>query len=833
MRRSILGVAFGSFALAAPALADTTAPHSTYGDVGILDMPSARMTDDGQFGVTAGLLNNNQRYDFWFQILPWLEGSFRYAHIGHFAVNGPLYDRSLGVKIRFSRETENWPEISLGIRDLLGTGVYGSEYLVASKRFGDFDLTGGLGWGRLAEDGTLPNPFGLIFKSFKVRDQGNFGLGGTVSFNTFFHGPNMGIFGGAIWHSPVDKLDLLLEYSSDRYNEERANKAFSVRIPVNVGLAYRPLDNMAISAGWYYGTTYGVTITVSANPTISAAAERLSETLPQPIIRTPAQQSAALADLLKPGQSKIALATATPWVRVAPTPPDPNAHVVASLMAIGTGVRGVEIYGNTLMVDARQNSAKTQCGVYAKIVSAVDGRIRTIAVTDLHDGDGQTYFCPVLQSANFVTDSDDGSTQPAAGGDAAPQSDSGDAAGPSPADYERKLRTEVAAQSIRIEALSVERSHVWVYYSNLKYYSEAEAAGRVARLLMDDTPPSVEIFHLVLVKNGLPLREIQMTRSALERANSTYASGSEMGLAIEPLVPPLSNPILERAQDESYPRLHWSIGPGLSTALFDPAEPLQLQLLASLSGSIEVTPNLTFEGTGEVNIYNNFNLNLQPDSQLPHVRSDILEYYRHGINGIANLDAAYRLRLSRTITAEFKAGYLESMFAGAGGQVLWRPEGQRFAVGIDAYEVWQRDFDRLFGVQSYHVLTGHVSLYYASPWYGINFNVHAGRYLAGDYGATFEVTRRFSTGVEIGAFATFTNVPFAKFGEGSFDKGLIIHIPLEWALPFYSKSSYDLLLRSLTRDGGQRLNDDDSLYNETRPFSYEEVMGHVDDITAP
>ncbi|HEX4303156.1 MAG TPA: YjbH domain-containing protein [Rhizomicrobium sp.] len=822
-------MAFWSLALAAPALADTTAPHSTYGDVGILDMPSARMTDDGQFGVTAGILNNNQRYDFWFQLLPWLEGSFRYAHIGHFSPSGPLYDRSLGIKLRLGRETEYWPEISLGIRDLLGTGVYGSEYLVASKRFGDFDLTGGLGWGRLASDGTLPNPFGAIFKSFKVRDSGNFGLGGVVSFNTFFHGPNMGIFGGAIWHSPVDNLDVLLEYSSDRYVEERANKAFSVRIPVNVGLAYRPLSNLAVSAGWYYGTTYGVTLTVSANPTISAAPERLSATLPQPIIRTPQQQSAALADLLKPGQSKIALATATPWVRVAPTAPDPNAHVISSLMAIGTGVRDVEIYGNTLMVDAQQNSAKTQCSVYAKIVSAVDGRIRTIAVSDLHDGDGQTYFCPVLQSANFVTDAD--SDRPAAGD--APTADADDAPGPSPGDYERKLRTDIAAQSIRIEALSVERSHVWVYYSNLKYYSEAEAAGRVARLLMNDTPPSVEIFHLVLVKNGLPLREIQMTRSALERANSTYASGSEMGLAIEPIVPPLSNPILERAQDESYPRLHWSIGPGLSTALFDPAEPLQLQLLASLSGSIEVTPTLAFEGTFEANIYNNFNLSLKPDSLLPHVRSDILEYYRHGINGIANLDATYRMRLSRTITAEFKAGYLESMFAGAGGQVLWRPEGQRFAVGVDAYEVWQRDFDRLFGVQDYHVLTGHVSLYYASPWYGLNFNVHAGRYLAGDYGATFEITRRFSTGVEIGAFATFTNVPFAKFGEGSFDKGLIIHIPLEWALPFYSKSSYDLLLRSLTRDGGQRLVDDDSLYGETRPFSYEEVMGHVDDITAP
>jgi hypothetical protein len=147
--------------------------------------------------------------------------------------------------------------------------------------------------------------------------------------------------------------------------------------------------------------------------------------------------------------------------------------------------------------------------------------------------------------------------------------------------------------------------------------------------------------------------------------------------------------------------------------------------------------------------------------------------------------------------------------------------------------VWKRDFDRLFGVQDYYAFTGHASIYYRSPWYGLNFYVHAGRYLAGDYGATFEVTRRFSTGVEIGAYATFTNVPFSKFGEGSFDKGIIIHIPFEWGLPLFSQSSYDLHLNSLTRDGGQRLVGDDSLYEETRRTSYGEIAQHFDDFVDP
>src|SRR6202041_2798250 len=106
----------------------------------------------------------------------------------------------------------------------------------------------------------------------------------------------------------------------------------------------------------------------------------------------------------------------------------------------------------------------------------------------------------------------------------------------------------------------------------------------------------------------------------------------------------------------------------------------------------------------------------------------------------------------------------------------------------DLYDVQKRGFDRLLDLQNYRVVTGHVSLYWASPWYDINFEVRAGQYLAGDRGISFIATRRFSTGVEIGAFFTRTNVSAAQFGEGSFDKGFIIKIPLEWTLPMSTQN---------------------------------------------
>ncbi|HWU56044.1 MAG TPA: YjbH domain-containing protein, partial [Rhizomicrobium sp.] len=214
------------------------------------------------------------------------------------------------------------------------------------------------------------------------------------------------------------------------------------------------------------------------------------------------------------------------------------------------------------------------------------------------------------------------------------------------------------------------------------------------------------------------------------------------------------------------------------------------------------------------------------DSVLPHVRSDFMKYFTQGKTGIGHLAADYRFRATPTVFARIHTGYLESMFAGAGGEILWRPQDTRWALGADIYQVWQRDFDRLFGLQAYHQTTGHVSLYYDSPWYDLNFQLRAGQYLAGDRGFTVQVTRRFSTGVEIGAFFTKTNVSAQQFGEGSFDKGIVIRIPLGWIAPLETQSELALDLRPVQRDGGQTLTGDATLYEETRASSQGEAVRH-------
>src|SRR3954470_5519922 len=194
----------------APAIAQPLdAPTTLFGTRGVIATPSARMAPDGELSVGASFLENNQHYNLGFQALPWLEANFRYSGLQHFDPDYKVYyDRAFGVKLRLWNEGDWLPALAVGLDDIIGTGVYNGEYLVASKRFGDLDTSIGMGWGRRAGAAQFSNPVALVFPSFKNRVS-YFGQAGGADFNAFFHGEKVGAFGGVVWHTPIEGLSLL------------------------------------------------------------------------------------------------------------------------------------------------------------------------------------------------------------------------------------------------------------------------------------------------------------------------------------------------------------------------------------------------------------------------------------------------------------------------------------------------------------------------------------------------------------------------------------------------------------------------------------------------
>ena len=107
----------------------------------------------------------------------WMEVSLRYSDINtakysefkSFSGDQTFKDKSFNLKVRLIEETDEFPELSLGFRDFIGTGRFSSEYIVSSKRIGDFDFTVGLGWGHLSSPDGITNPFVDIDNRFNNR----------------------------------------------------------------------------------------------------------------------------------------------------------------------------------------------------------------------------------------------------------------------------------------------------------------------------------------------------------------------------------------------------------------------------------------------------------------------------------------------------------------------------------------------------------------------------------------------------------------------------------------------------------------------------------------
>lgn len=226
-------------------------------------------------------------------------------------------------------------------------------------------------------------------------------------------------------------------------------------------------------------------------------------------------------------------------------------------------------------------------------------------------------------------------------------------------------------------------------------------------------------------------------------------------------------------------------------------------LLAENDTEVIIKDNLFFNTNLKYSLANNFDdLRFPPKNTFPaQVRSDVKQYLKNMDEGVligrAQLD--FHLTPKTNHHLMFTGGILEDMFSGIGLEYLYFKPNSNFSFGIEAFKVRKRDYYWRFGHLDYENFTTTANFYYRN--YGLipfDMKISAGEYLAGDVGSTIEFSRTFSSGVNFGVFATFTDVTFNEFGEGSFDKGIFFNIPIYGNL-------IDYTWRPLTKDPGARL----------------------------
>ncbi len=216
------------------------------------------------------------------------------------------------------------------------------------------------------------------------------------------------------------------------------------------------------------------------------------------------------------------------------------------------------------------------------------------------------------------------------------------------------------------------------------------------------------------------------------------------------------------------------------------------------------------------------------------VRSNVDDFAKNRL-GIERSFLSWMTTLKPDLHVSLKGGYLEEMYAGAGGEILYRPFGKTFALGAEIWQAFKRDPGTAFnlGLNGDHLLTGHVQAWYEFPGSDLTLQARLGRYLEEDFGATLALQREFDNGARLEAFMTATDsADFDIFGGTThIYSGLKLTLPVGNVQHLPRGSEIRLTAAPLGRDAGQSLDIPLPLYQASEPLSYRHMARHWHGIT--
>ncbi|WP_457571918.1 YjbH domain-containing protein [Desulfovulcanus sp.] len=210
---------------------------------GIWDIPNARVLPDWHMRFKISKADVYDYYGGAIGLLDRLEIAGQITEIntipdcfGPNAGYGEYKDRSAGARLVLIQENDFWPQIAIGFYDVTGTALFGQRYLVASKMFGPFDLTLGLGQGILAGENT--------------SGTSNTSQDSAFDFLTSSPARKTDLFGGIEYHFDED-LTFSAEYSPIKYEKLKGGR--EKKYPINFGLKYKLVSWFHLQAAYMRG----------------------------------------------------------------------------------------------------------------------------------------------------------------------------------------------------------------------------------------------------------------------------------------------------------------------------------------------------------------------------------------------------------------------------------------------------------------------------------------------------------------------------------------------------------------------------------------------------
>jgi len=230
-------------------------------------MPTARFFNESVHGVTIYDGTPDQKITLTSSPYDWFEASFFYTNLQGKPYPGFEYqdykDKGFNLKLRV-KEEGIFPAIAIGVNDIAGTGLYSSEYLVASYGLNNIDFHLGLAWGTLnGADNKIKNPLIDINSSFQNRPTTYEGAGGQFQASRYFSSEDVSPFFGLSYslnEKTLFKLEKDTTLTNGFIDYESPSSDYSI------GLDYSLNENFVLGFSYERGNFTSIRFLYKSNP---------------------------------------------------------------------------------------------------------------------------------------------------------------------------------------------------------------------------------------------------------------------------------------------------------------------------------------------------------------------------------------------------------------------------------------------------------------------------------------------------------------------------------------------------------------------------------------
>ncbi|MFC1868563.1 YjbH domain-containing protein [Thermodesulfobacteriota bacterium] len=341
-------------------------------------------------------------------------------------------------------------------------------------------------------------------------------------------------------------------------------------------------------------------------------------------------------------------------------------------------------------------------------------------------------------------------------------------------------------------------------FENTRYLSNQKAVGRVLRILLFHSPSDTEKLSAVLRRRDMPILKVSVKPDHLEKfllgkipEDLFYTKLINLKTTKQTIDPHEEDYIKANGGREK--RFKLSIKPDLTTFWLDATNYVQVRPGIKPYMQANIWKGALAYARYDIPFYSNVSASAQPSPN--PVRTDQAKYMNKNYT-FDRLLVNQAFRVSEKAFGRLSLGYFEKMYAGIGGETLYFPGEGKIAFGIEGDWVIKRVPGKQFELMDFKRYSVLSNFYYFYPGLDITLQAKYGRFLAGDIGWMFDISRQYNTGTIIGIFYSFTDTDIFtdRYNRGYNHKGVYLSFPIRMFLTRDSNQMFNYGISPWTRD---------------------------------